>query len=176
MLDAVWLLYGRNKSKLVHSSCCETTHQKPVLYIIQIQPSWILFATRTAQSLTTDFEAGLWSIQVVKRMLQRLWCLLQEPKDNMRNDREVLHKLFTNFKVLYTCLRNTPIWSTKTSQWFRSVWQLINNMHLATSAQLIEVLWIDGIPQSIVYLPHADKFIGFQFILHLHPTSKDRSS
>ena len=41
----------------------------------------------------------------------------------------------------------------------RSVEQLADNVHLATSARSIYVFWIGGIPQSIVYLPHSDKFI-----------------
>ena len=43
-------------------------------------------------------------------------------------------------------------------------------MHLATSARSIYVFWIDGIPQLIVYLPHADKYI-----LHSRQTSNDRN-
>ena len=58
----------------------------------------------------------------------------------------------------------------------RSVEQLTDNVHLATSARSIYVVDIGGIPQSIVYLPHSDKFIGYQFILHSRPTSNDRSS
>ena len=50
------------------------------------------------------------------------------------------------------------------SQLCRSVEQLTDNMHRATSVWLIYVFWIGGIPQSVVYLPHSDKFIGYQFI------------
>ena len=42
--------------------------------------------------------------------------------------------------------------------------QLTVNVHLATSVRLIYVFWIGGIPQLIEYLPHSDKFIGYQFI------------
>ena len=71
------------------------------------------------------------------------------------------------------CSRNTPIYSTKTTQSSRPVEQLTDNVHLATSAWAIYVLWIGGIPQSIEYLPQFSKFIGYQFILHSHPTLND---
>ena len=52
----------------------------------------------------------------------------------------------------------------------RSVEQLTNYVHLATSARSIRAFWIEGVPQLIVYLSHADTFI-----LPSHPTSNDRS-
>ena len=48
------------------------------------------------------------------------------------------------FKVLCTCSKNTPTRPTKTTQLSRSVEQLINNVHLATSARSIYVVWIRG--------------------------------
>ena len=48
----------------------------------------------------------------------------------------------------------------------RSVEQLTSNVHLATSARSIYVFLISGIPQSNVYLPHSDEFIGYQFYIH----------
>ena len=65
----------------------------------------------------------------------------------------------------------TPFWWMKTTQLSRSVKQLTNNVHLAASAWWIYVVWIDGIPQSIVYLPCSDKFIGYQlknFLFYNH--------
>ena len=56
----------------------------------------------------------------------------------------------------------TPFWWMKTTQLSRSVKQLTNNVHLAASAWWIYVVWIDESPQSIVYLPCSDKFIGYQ--------------
>ena len=35
-----------------------------------------------------------------------------------------------------------------------------------------DVFWIDGIPRSVVHLPHSDKFIGYQFTLHSRPTRR----
>ena len=58
----------------------------------------------------------------------------------------------------------------------RSVEQLADNVHPATSVWLIYIFWIGGIPQSIVYIPLSDKFTGYQFILHSRPTSFDRGS
>ena len=52
----------------------------------------------------------------------------------------------------------------------RSVEQLTDNVDLAISAKSICVVWIGGMPQLIVYLPHANKFI-----LHSRPTPNDRS-
>ena len=69
------------------------------------------------------------------------------------------------FKVLCMCSRNTPTRLTKTA-----INRLTNNVHLATSARSICVFWIEGIPQLIVYLSHADTFI-----LHSRQTSNDRS-
>ena len=43
-------------------------------------------------------------------------------------------------------------------------------MHFATSAQSFYVFWTGGIPKSIVYLLHADKYI-----LHSCQTSSDQS-
>ena len=51
-----------------------------------------------------------------------------------------------------------------------SVEQLTNNVHLATSARSICAFWIEGVPQLIVYLSHADTFI-----LHLRPTLNNQS-
>ena len=65
----------------------------------------------------------------------------------------------------------TPTQLTKTTQLSRSVKQLTDNVHFAASALSIYVVWIGGIPQSIVYLPHCNKSIGYQFILHSCPTS-----
>ena len=48
-------------------------------------------------------------------------------------------------------------------------------MHLATSSRSICVFWIVGVPQSIVYVPHSDKFTGYQFILHSRSAQDDRS-
>ena len=80
------------------------------------------------------------------------------------------------FKVLCTCSKNTPTRPTKTTQLSKSVEQLTDNVHLATSAQLIDVFWIGGIPQLIVYLPHSDRFIAYHFVLRPRPTTNDRSS
>ena len=41
----------------------------------------------------------------------------------------------------------------------RSIEQLTNNVHLAISARSICAFWIEGVPQLIVYLSHADTFI-----------------
>ena len=68
------------------------------------------------------------------------------------------------FKVLCKCSRNTPTRSTKTVE------QLTNNVHLATSARSICAFWIEGVPQLIVYLSRADTSI-----LHSRPTSNDPS-
>ena len=51
----------------------------------------------------------------------------------------------------------------------RSVEQLTDNVHLATSAKSICAFWMKG-PHLIVYLSHADTFI-----LHSRQTSNDRS-
>ena len=60
----------------------------------------------------------------------------------------------------------------KTTLLSRSVKQLTDNVHLAASAQSTYVVWIGGIPQSTVYLPHPDKFywlpIHFTFIHTQH--------
>ena len=61
----------------------------------------------------------------------------------------------------------TPTWLMKTAQLSKSVKQLTDNVHLGASVRSIYVVWIDGIPQSIVYLPRSDKFIGFNsFYIH----------
>ena len=52
----------------------------------------------------------------------------------------------------------------------RSVEQLTNNVHLATSARSMSAFWIEGVPQLILYLSHAETFN-----LHSRPTSNDRS-
>ena len=52
----------------------------------------------------------------------------------------------------------------------RSVQQLTNNVHLASSARLICAFWIEGVQQLILYLSHADTFI-----LHSSPTSNSQS-
>ena len=73
------------------------------------------------------------------------------------------------FKVLCTCSRNILTHSTKTTQLScNSVWQLTDNVHLATSVWSVCVFWIVGIPQFIVYLLHTDKYI-----LHSTPTPND---
>ena len=56
------------------------------------------------------------------------------------------------FKVLCTCSKNTPTRPTKTTQLSKSVEQLTDNVHLATSARSICVFSIGGIPQSIAHL------------------------
>ena len=44
--------------------------------------------------------------------------------------------------------------STKTTQYFWSVEQLNDNVHLANSAQSLGEFFIGGTPQLIVYHPH----------------------
>ena len=51
-----------------------------------------------------------------------------------------------------------------------------NSLYLVTSALSIYIFCIGGIPQSVVYLSHSDKSVGYQFISHSRPTSNDRSS
>ena len=68
----------------------------------------------------TDFEAG-WPVidSDSKWMVQRLRCLLREPKGK-QNKVEQTGKFGVNrseaFKVFCPCSSNTPIWSIKTTQ------------------------------------------------------------
>ena len=97
----------------------------------------------------------------------------QKTSDVKRNDGEVWRKPLEARSIkssVHVFRKYTPTRSTKATQQSRSVEQLTDNVHLATSALSIYVVWIGGIPQSIVYLPHSDKFIGYQFTLHSRPT------
>ena len=103
--------------------------------------------------MTTDFEVGSWSIQILSECCSGCGACYGSQKASKikKNEGKSGVNRSEDFKVLCTCSRNTPTRSSATQQ-SRSVEQLTDNVHLATSARSICVFSIGGIPQSIVHL------------------------
>ena len=154
-------------------------------FLIYKQSAWTLFANnickhfvlligkQLSENCPEDLPwqliskpAGLWSIQILNECCSGCgaWYVSQKTSDIKRNNGEVWCKLSEARSLqisLQVFKKYTPTWLTKTTQLSRSVEQLKDNLHLATSAWSIYVVWTGGIPQSIVYLLHSDRFIAY---------------
>ena len=173
-----YLLRGNPRNYPITS--CPCTHLRQRLFLEQpwCNPLWLTGLKAPTHKLTNLSRSDWFQSRLAgdwfrfKVIVAVLRCLLQKSKGKRNKEKcqESLLKTVQKLLKFDVCVQEIH-WPDQQKQKSRSVEKLTSIVHLATSATSIWVFEIEGIPQLIVHLSHADTLI-----LHSCPTWNDRSS